>query len=73
MSLLAVELEARNWVLVGCFEGRVDTKENADAKANDASSAKDLPGDMWSEWCDEGDEEGEDVAKDEAHEAANYA
>ena len=73
MSLLAVELEARNWVLVGRFESRVDAKENTDAKANDASGAKDLPGDMWSEWCDEGDEEGEDVAKDEAHEAANYA
>lgn len=73
MSLLAVELEARNWVLVGRFEGRVDAKENTDAKANDASSTKDLPGDMWSEWRDEGDEEGEDVAKDEAHETADYA
>ena len=28
---------------------------------------------MWGEWRNEGDKESEDVAKDEAHEAANYA
>lgn len=28
---------------------------------------------MWREWCNERDKEGEDVAENEAHEAANYA
>ena len=70
---LTIELEASNRILVGCLEGRVDTKEDADAKANEAGCAKNLPGDMWCEWRDEGNKEGENIAENEAHETANNA
>ncbi len=72
-SLLAVELKACNRIFVSCLEGRVDTEEDAYAEADETSRTENLPGDMWCEWRNERDEEGEDVTENEAHKTANYA
>ena len=53
--ILAVELEAGNWIFACGFEGRVDAEEYAYDEADCACNAEDLPGNMRCEWRDEGD------------------
>ena len=53
--ILAVELEASNWIFACGFEGRVDAEEYAYDEADCSRNTEDLPGNVWCEWRDEGD------------------
>lgn len=73
MRLLAVELQRNDWVFAGGLDGWIHTEEDADGERDATSDAEDAPGNMWCEWGNEGNEEGADVAKGEAHDAAHDA
>ena len=53
--ILAVELEAGNWIFACGFEGRVDTEEYTYDETDCSCDTEDLPGNVWREWRNERD------------------
>ncbi len=54
--------EGIDWILGGSFEGRIDTKDNANNKGSKEGNSKDFPANEWRERSKGGENKGKNVA-----------